>query len=81
MSLAKTVTHNILKEKTVVDLMVVLAKMYEQLSAANKVHLMKKLFNLKMAEGCSFTSHLSEFNMIADLISVGIMFDDEVKPY
>jgi len=55
--------------------------MYEQLStAANKVHLMKKLFNLKIEEGCSFTSHPSVFNMIVNqLTSIGIMFDDEVQ--
>ena len=57
-----------------------LKKMYEQPSAANKVHLMKKLFNLSMAEGVSFMSHLSEFNMIVDqLTSVDIEFDDEVQ--
>ena len=80
LSLAKIVTYNILKEKTTVDLMAALAKMYEQLSAANNINLMKKLFNLKMTEGCSFTSHLSKFNMIVNqLISVGIIFDDEVQ--
>ena len=79
MSLAKSVAHNILKEKTTVGLMEALAKMYEQPSAANKVHLVKTLFNLKMAEGRSFTMHLSEFNTIVDqLISVDITFDDEV---
>ena len=47
MSLTKLVTHNILKEKMIMDLMAMLAKMYKQPSAANKVYLMKKLFNLK----------------------------------
>ena len=80
MSLAKTVTNNILKQKTIVDLMEALAKMYKQPSSVNKIYLMKKLFNLKMAEGCSFTSHLSEFNMIVDqLTSASIMFSDEVQ--
>ena len=49
LSLAKSVAHNILKEKTTVGLMEALAKMYEQPSATNKVHLVKTLFNLKMA--------------------------------
>jgi len=80
LSLAKIVTHNILKENMTVDLLATLAKMYEQPSFANKVHHMKKLFNLKMAEECSFTLHLSEFNMIINqLTSVGIMFDDKVQ--
>jgi len=61
------------------DLMISLVKMYEQPFAVNKVHFLKKLFNFKMAEGCSVTSHLSEFNIIVDqLTSVCIMFDDEV---
>ncbi|ONK73554.1 uncharacterized protein A4U43_C04F32830 [Asparagus officinalis] len=52
--------------------MEVLGKMYEQPSAAKKVHLVKILFNLML--------HLSEFNTIVDqLISVNITFDDEVQ--
>ena len=66
LSLAKTVAHNILKEKTTVGLMEALTKMYEQPSAANKVHLVKTLFNFKMAEGRPFTMYLSEFNTNID---------------
>lgn len=80
LSFSKSVTYNILKEKTTEGLVEALKKMYEQPSAANKVHLMKKLFNLSMAEGVSFMSHLSEFNTIVDqLMSVEIKFDDEVQ--
>ena len=43
--------HNLVKEKIVVDLMKALSSMYEKLSTNNKVYLMKKLFNLKKAEG------------------------------
>ena len=39
-----------------------LSGMYEKPSANNKVHLMKKLFNLKMAENASVAQHLNEFN-------------------
>lgn len=54
--------------------------MYKQPSSANKVHLMQKIFNLKMAEGCSFISHLSEFNTIAhQLVAANNKFDDEVQ--
>lgn len=51
---------------------------YEEPSANNKVHLMKKLFNLKMAEGASM-AHLNEFNTITNqLSSMEIDFDDEI---
>jgi len=54
--------------------------MYENLSAANKVYLMHRLFNLKMGEGISVTNHINEFNTIlAQLESEQIKFQDEVK--
>ena len=49
LTLSRFVAHNIVKEKTIANLMKALSGMYEKLSANNKVHLMKKLFNLKMA--------------------------------
>ena len=57
-----------------------LSGMYEKLSANNKVHLMKKLFNLKMAENASVAQHLNEFNTIINqLSSVEIDFNDEIR--
>ena len=54
--------------------------MYEKPSANNKMHLMKKLFNLKMAENVSVTQHLSEFNTITNQLSPEeIDFDDEIR--
>ena len=54
--------------------------MYEKPSANNKVHLMKKLFNLKMAENALVAQHLNEFNTITNqLSSVEIDFDDEIR--
>ena len=53
LTLFRSVAHNVVKEKTIVDLMKALSGMYEKPSANNKVHLMKKLFNLKMAENAS----------------------------
>ena len=50
---SRSVAHNVVKEKTTADLMKALSGMYEKRSANNKVHLMKKLFNLKMAENAS----------------------------
>ena len=46
-SLVLTIAFNVYREKTTKDLMAALSKMYEKLSASNKVFLMKKLFNPK----------------------------------
>ena len=51
LTLSRFVAHNVVKEKTTVDLIRVLTSMYEKPSANNKVYLMKKLYNLKKAEG------------------------------
>ena len=78
-TLSRSVAHNIVKEKTTAELMTALCSMYEKLSANNKMHLMKKLFNLKMAEGTAVAQHLNEFNTITNqLSSVEIEFDVEI---
>ena len=65
LTLAKNVAFNIVFEKP---------------STANKVYLMRRLFNLKMGEGIFVTDHINEFNTIlAQLESVQIKFEDEVK--
>ena len=80
LALSRSVAHNVVKEKTTADLMKALFGMYEKLSANNKVHLMKKLFNLKMTENASFAQHLNKFNVITDQLStVEIEFDDEIR--
>ena len=80
LTLSKSVAHNVVKEKTTADLMKVLSDMYEKPLANNKVHLMKKLFNLKMVENASVAQHLNEFNTITNqLSSVEIDFDDEIR--
>ena len=57
-----------------------LSGMSEKPSANNKVHLMKKLFNMKMTENASITQHLNEFNIITNqLSSVEIDFNDEIR--
>ena len=58
LTLSKSVTLNIAKEKMIVEMIIVemiqaLAYMCEKPYANNKVYLMKKLFNLKMSEGSS----------------------------
>ena len=60
--------------------MKILSSMYEKPLTNNKVYLMKKLFNLKMAEGTSVAQHLNEFNTITNQLSfVEIDFDDEIR--
>ena len=66
LTLSRSVAHNVVKEKTTADLMKALSGMYEKPSANNKIHLMKKLFNLKMAETASVAQHLNEFNTITN---------------
>ena len=70
---------NIIKEKTTADLMKALSDMYEKLSVSNKVHLMHRLFNLKMSERRCVADHINEFNVIiTQLTLVDITFYDEV---
>lgn len=64
MTLSRSVAHTMLSRK--IDLMVALSDMYEKSSANNKVHLLKKLFNLKIAKGTSVAQHLNEFNTITN---------------
>ena len=68
LTLARSVAHNVMKEKTTTNLMKALSSMYEKPSTNNKVHLMKKLFNLKMVEGTPMAQHLNEFNTITKSI-------------
>ena len=80
LNLSRLVAHNVMKEKTTVDLMKALSNMYEKSSTNNKVYLMKNLFNLKKAEGTLVAPHLNEFNTITNQLStMGIEFDDEVR--
>ena len=66
LTLSRFVEHNVVKEKTIANLMKALSGMYEKPSTNNKVHLMKKLFNLKMTENTSIAQHLNEFNTITN---------------
>ncbi|RVW83124.1 Retrovirus-related Pol polyprotein from transposon TNT 1-94 [Vitis vinifera] len=80
LTLSRSIAHNVVKEKTIADLMKALSGMHENPSANNKVHLMKKLFNLKMAENALVAQHLNEFNTITNQLSfVEIDFDDEIR--
>ena len=69
-----------MEQKTTKDLMKSLDALYEKPSAANKVFLMKRMFNLKMASnGSVVVEHLNEFNTnISQLQLVGVTFNDEI---
>ena len=80
LTLSRSVAHNVVKEKTTANLMKALSGMYEKPSVKNKVHLIKKLFNLKMAENASVAQHLNEFNTITNQFSSKeIDFDDKIR--
>jgi hypothetical protein len=79
LTLSRSVEHNVVKEKTTTGLMATLSDMYQKPSANNKVHIMKKLFSLKMEKGTQVAQHLIDFNTITNqLSSVEINFDDEI---
>ena len=63
LTLSRSIAHNVVKEKTTVDLMKVLSGMYEKPSANNKVHLVKKLFNLKMTKNASIAQHRTNLTL------------------
>jgi hypothetical protein len=64
LTLSRLVAHNIVKKKTMASRIGALSSMYEKPSINNKVHLMKKLFNLRMVEGTLVAQHLNKFNTI-----------------
>ena len=80
LSLASTIASYVSREKTIKDLMTTLSKIYEKLSASNKVFLMKKLFNLKTGDSGTVDGHLNEFNMLMSrLESAEINFEAKLE--
>ncbi|CAM8913540.1 unnamed protein product [Rhodiola kirilowii] len=80
LSLSRDVAYYTVKANTTKEMLDTLSALYEKPSATNKVHLMRRLFNLRMAEGAIVAKHLSEFSMtITQLSSVDIKFVDEVQ--
>eukprot|EP00253_Pinus_taeda_P007075 PITA_07075 len=78
--LAASVAFNISKETTTEGLIKALEKLYEKPSTANKVFLMKQLFNMKMSEGGSVANHLNDYNTVtSQLCYLGVNFDDEFR--
>ncbi|PKU82536.1 Retrovirus-related Pol polyprotein from transposon TNT 1-94 [Dendrobium catenatum] len=80
LSLSSYVAFNIVNEKTTVNLMAALTKMYEKSSTSNKVFLMKKLFNMKMLDNIPIVEQLNNLTTVmSQICSVGINFDNEVR--
>ena len=80
MSLTSMVAFNVSGKKKTKDLMTTLSKMYEKPSASNNVFLMKKLFNLKMADSGSVAGHFNEFNKLTSQLElVENNFKDEIR--
>jgi len=78
--MTSSVAFNASRKKTIKNLIAALAKMYEKLSASNKIFLMIMLFNLNMAKSESVAEHLNEFNTLtSQLESVEINFHDEIR--
>lgn len=56
-----------MSENTTSGMMSALSNMYEKPSAANKVFLMRELFNTRMKEGSLVTVHINDLNSIIQI--------------
>ncbi|KAJ4736375.1 Transposon Ty1-NL2 Gag-Pol polyprotein [Rhynchospora pubera] len=78
-TLSIDVASHIMDQTTIHGLMKRLAELYVTTSSSNKLHLLRRLFHLKMAEGTLVTEHLGEFNLIvSELKATGGLLDDEL---
>lgn len=67
------------KNKTTIQLMIALDKLYEKPST-NKLFLMICLFNMKMVDGGSFAYNVNEFNTTTSQLNfVNVNFNDGVR--
>ena len=64
LTLSKNVAFNVKKVTSTTKIMNVLADTYEKPSASKKLHLMRRLFNLKMIDSTRFAHHVNKFNGI-----------------
>jgi gag-polypeptide of LTR copia-type len=73
------VTSHVTNENTISGLIKRLSNLYEKPSSSNKIHLLRRLFQLQMAEGVSTTEHVAEFNYIFNqLKAIAYPLDDEL---
>lgn len=79
MCLLMDVASFIVNKTSAMKLMEALTNMYEKPSANSKTHILKKYFNIQMAENFYVDSYINEvITLITHLNSVKIEFTDEV---
>ena len=77
--ISPSILFDVYQCKTAHELWSTLEQSYEQPSGVNKMHAMKRLFLLKMKDGISMRTHVSEFNSIAaQLKSLKVNLDKKV---
>jgi hypothetical protein len=77
--LSRSVAYKVVKEKAMASIMTTLSSIYKKPFAKKRVHMMKKLFNLKVAEGILVAQHLNKLNTITNQLSlVEIDLDDAI---
>ena len=64
LTLSKNVAFNVKNVPSTTDITKVLADTYEKQYASKKVHLMRRLFNLKMVNGTKLADHVNEFKPV-----------------
>ncbi|KAH9657534.1 hypothetical protein KPL70_023118 [Citrus sinensis] len=80
LSLGDSMIREVAKEKTVADLWAKLEKIYMTKSLANRLHIKRRMFTLKMAEESSLDDHIDEFNQVCDTLeTIDEGLDDEGK--
>ncbi|GFY90898.1 hypothetical protein Acr_07g0010940 [Actinidia rufa] len=73
------VFHHVAQETSAYDLWTKLEKMYQAKTSRNKALLMRRLVNLKLQRG-TVVEHTSEFqNLVNQLASIDLHFDDEMQ--
>lgn len=78
--LTKEVLREVIHEETTAGLWVKLESLYMTKSLVNKLRLKERLYTIRMAEGASIQSHLSEFSfIIIDLENLDVKIEDADK--
>ena len=72
--------HRVAQETSTYELWIKLEEMYQAKTSRNKALLMRRLVNLKLQRETTVAEHTSEFqNLVNQLTSVDLQFDDEVQ--
>ncbi|KAI4374097.1 hypothetical protein MLD38_012135 [Melastoma candidum] len=78
-TISMDVASHVAEETTTFGFMKRLSDLYEKPSSSNKIHLLRRLFQLQMAEGAPVTEHVAEFNHIVNqLKAITYPLDDEL---